>query len=112
MIFYTWIIELKLMLNAKFNYKKLTNEYLQNNRRKAAEEIKHLEDFTHWPIAKAKNETELTNQKNNLARKKKETKLHYLPFYPYQRKPNLQKHVTTKTENKVTNIDKTKKNLS
>lgn len=111
MIFYTWFIKIKVILNAKINYKRLTNKYLQNNRRKAAEEIKHLECFSHWPIAKAKSASVLISERNNTDRKNKQSKLHYLPFYPYQRKAYAQSKIIKKSEAKLSNIDRVKKHV-
>ena len=111
MIFYTWFIKIKVILNAKINYKKLTYKYLQNNRRKAAEEIKHLEHFTHWPIAKAKSASVIINERNSIVKNKRQSKLHYLPFYPYQRKAYVQNKVIKKVEIKFSNIDKVKKHF-
>ena len=90
MMFYTWFIEIKLVMYTKINYKKLTHEYLKNNSRKAAEEIQNLQNFTHWPIAKAKKAPNLNTQKHNIERNKRDAQLHYLPFYSYQKKAYIQ----------------------
>jgi hypothetical protein len=111
MSFSTWFSEIKLKLNAKLNYRKLTKKYLQDNRRKAAEEIRHLEDFTYWPIAQAKTASVLINQKSKLGRKKRERKLHYLPFYSYQKKAYLQNKVAERPSIKLNKARKLKKYL-
>lgn len=90
----TWFYEIKLLLYAKLNYKRLTKEYLQNKRRKAAEEIKNLKSFTQWPTAKVKITYSQSDQGNIVS--KKETTLHYLPFHPYERKIYKQKQVIKK----------------
>jgi len=81
------------MLRAKLNYKRLNKEYLQNKRRKAAEELKQLAHFTHWPTAKSKETTEKKHLDNDLTIKAKQNKLLYLPFYTYQRKSYDQKQI-------------------
>jgi len=111
MTFYTWFIEVKLMLRAKLNYKRLNKEYLKNKRRKAAEEIKQLENFTQWPTAKAKQISNATIQQHHLTRKEVNNKLHYLPFYPYQRKSHDPKQTLEKTTVAVTNKNKVNKQL-
>jgi len=109
MSLYRWFIKIKLMVNARINYNKLTSEYLKNNRRKAAEEIKHLKGFTHWPIAKVKPNSVLNNPKSIAGTENAENKLHYLPFYTYQKEAYIQNKILEKAEVKLTNINKIKK---
>ena len=112
MNFYAWFIELKLILNAKINYQQLTTQYLQHKRRKAAEEIKNLESFTHWPTAKAKNTIVLSKQRNVSKRQMIENNLHYLPFYSYQKRSYNFKSAVDKTASELIKIDYAKNTVN
>lgn len=120
MNFYIWFIKIKLSLQEKLNYKRLTYKYLNKKRLQAKEEIKHLKHFTHWPIAKPKNKTNnyslkvKTDQQESIQTYSQQSyveiklrnKAKFLPFYAYRRKPHPHRLFLNKESNESTHINK------